>query len=87
MSVQNYICTSCGANWTEDEYSDDCVECGGGAMERGCILCGGRCGSKFKRAVIDSMDAGEAHWIGDCNLPPAEQQKCMEELLKKNIEN
>ncbi len=24
--------------------SDDCVECGGGAMERACIVYGGHCG-------------------------------------------
>ena len=74
MSEQNYLCTSCGANWTEGEYSDDCRECGGGAMERSCILCGGRCGSIFKRAVIDSMDTGEAHWVGSCKLPPGENK-------------
>ena len=73
MVEENYQCSSCGANWTGDEYSDDCMECGGGAMEHNCILCGGHCGSVFKRAVIDSWDTGEAHWIGGCQLPPNEK--------------
>jgi len=84
VSEQAYICTSCGANWGEGEYSDDCMECGGGDMERSCILCGGRCGSVYKRAVIDSWDTGEAHWIGGCKLPPSEKQKCMKEWIENN---
>ena len=84
MAEQNYQCSSCGANWTEDEYSNDCTECGGGAMERNCILCGGRCGSVYKRAVFDSWDTKEAHWMGGCELPPAEQQKYIQEWMKKN---
>ena len=78
MSKQNYLCTCCGANWTDGEYSDDCVECGGGAMERGCIVCGGLCDSIFIRAVIDSNDTRVAHWIGSCRLPPSEQEKYWE---------
>ncbi len=79
-----YLCNRCGANWTVGEYSDDCMECGGGAMERKCPLCDGRCGSVYKRAVVDSWDSGEAHWIGGCHLPAEEKQKHREEWLLKN---
>ena len=83
MAEQDYKCSSCCANWTKNEYSDDCPECGGGAMERSCFLCGGRCGSVYKRAVHDSWDAKEAHWIGGCKLSPAEQNKYMKEWMEK----
>ena len=68
MPKINYLCTTCGANWNENEYTNDCIECGGGGMEHGCISCNGRCGSVWKRAVLDSWDTGEAHWIGRCHL-------------------
>lgn len=84
MAEENYQCSSCDANWAKGEYCSDCLECGGGAMERNCIICGGRCGNKYKRAVIDSWDTKEAHWIGGCNLSDAEQLKYMKEWMKKN---
>jgi hypothetical protein len=84
MIEEDYQCSSCGANWTKDEYTHDCMECGGGALERSCIICGGRCGSIYKRAVIDSWDTKEAHWIGGCNLPAGEQLKHMKKWIKKN---
>ena len=72
---EKYQCSSSGANWAENEYSNDCMEFGGGAMERSCIICDGRCGSVYKRAVIDSRDTKDGHWIGVCNLSAAEQLK------------
>lgn len=84
MIKDNYQCSSCGAKWTSYEYSNDCMECGGGAMERSCIICGGNCGSVYKRAVIDSWDTKEAQWIGSCNLSAAEQLKFMKDYIKKN---
>ncbi len=59
-------CRSCAARWGEGEYSPDCRECGGGAMVRECPECGGICGACWRRAVQDSHDSREAHWIGRC---------------------
>ena len=84
MTEEDYRCSSCGAGWSKNEYTHDCIECEDGAMERGCIVCGGRCGSIYKRAVIDSWDTKEAHWIGGCSLPGDEQLKYMKEWMKKN---
>ena len=84
MIEEKYQCSSCEANWAEDEYSNDCMECGGGAMEHSCIICDGNCGSVYKRAVIDSWDTKEAHWVGSCNLSAAEQLQYMKEGMKKN---
>ena len=84
MIKDNYQCSSCGANWTNYEYSNDCMECGCGAMERSCIICGGHCGSVYKRSIIDSWDTKEAQWIGSCNLSVAEQLKFIKDFIKKN---
>ncbi len=79
-----YLCSDCGANWSLGEFSKECIQCGGGAMERNCALCNGKCKSIYKRAPIDSWDSGEAHWIGSCQLPADEKQQYMEAWLKKN---
>lgn len=84
MSDQNFKCGHCHANWSKGEFSANCKQCGGGAMERPCLVCGGRCGAIFKRAAIDSNDYKEAHWIGGCQLPADEQQRCLQELLEKS---
>ncbi len=39
---------------------------GGGAMGRDCPVCDGACGAEWRRAVEDSLEAGEAHWVGAC---------------------
>jgi hypothetical protein len=65
-AVGDIRCTSCGALWTAGRFTDGCAECGGGAMERPCPWCDGTCGARWKRAVVDSHDAQEAHWIGGC---------------------
>lgn len=64
----DWSCISCGAHWSAGEYLEDCEECGGGAMERSCVVCGGECGKKWSRAPIDSQDNHEAHWIGSCAM-------------------
>ena len=56
-ALPDWFCTSCGAGWSAGAYSDGCDECGGGAMERDCFVCGGKCGSKFVRAPLDSQDS------------------------------
>ena len=78
-----FQCSSCEAIWSEGEFGEDCLECGGGAMERNCYLCNGQCGSVYLRAVIDSWDTGEAHWNGGCKLPEEEKQKLIR-LLYSN---
>ena len=70
-------CSSCSADWSANSFSEECAECGGGAMERNCFVCNGRCNSVYKRAVLDSWDTGEAHWVGCCKLPPEEKIKYM----------
>ena len=70
-------CFSCGAAWSSGEYSKDCKECGGGSLERACIVCDGNCGTLWKRAILDSNDTGEAHWIGSCALPAREQKRIL----------
>jgi hypothetical protein len=60
-------CSTCGAIWGHGDYSEDCKECGGGAMERECMLCGGKCGRKWQKMQMDSNDTGVAHWGGECD--------------------
>lgn len=81
---------SCGARWTEGRFTEDCPECGGGGMETPCVVCGGRCGSAFHRAPIDSNDSGLAHWNGACALLKTEQHEIMRaaaELEKERSPN
>lgn len=59
-------CNTCGADWSADQWTEDCNECGGGAMTHSCIFCGGECGGTSKRAGMDSNDTGVAHWYGNC---------------------
>lgn len=61
------ICPLCNADWVEGYFSNDCPCCGEGALARACPVCGGVCGSLFKRAVADSLDQKEAVWIGQCD--------------------
>jgi hypothetical protein len=74
-----HICPGCGRNWSAGDFDPDCRVCGGGALERDCVVCGGRCGRTWSRAVLDSIDSGEAHWVGGCGLPMEEQIRLMRE--------
>jgi hypothetical protein len=49
-------CATCRAIWSEGHFTDACQECGGGAMERPCYICDGRCGAVMLRAVSDSNE-------------------------------
>lgn len=60
------ICQTCGSRWDQFEYKQNCPECGGGALQVPCLVCSGTCGAMWNRAVIDSNDAGAAHWVGVC---------------------
>ena len=62
-------CATCYVDWSSGRFTEDCEECGGGAMERPCAYCGGRCGMVMERAVADSNDSGIGHWMGRCRLP------------------
>ena len=68
-----WSCTSCGVAWSAGQFTPDCPECGGGAMDRACPICAGACGRRWDRAPLDSQDAHEAHWVGGCGLPLEEQ--------------
>lgn len=61
-------CSTCGARWSLGAWTGDCAECGGGALDRPCLVCGGVCGARWQRAVSDSHDRGIAHWYGACRL-------------------
>jgi len=52
-------------------------------MKRNCILCNGQCDSVYLRAVLDSWDAHEAHWIGSCKLAEEEKQRLMKVLFSR----
>lgn len=73
-------CVSCGANWSEGKFSPGCPECGGGALDAPCLICGGRCGSRWQRAVQDSNDSRLAHFHGQCGLPQAEQRAILQRV-------
>ncbi|MEQ8349271.1 MAG: hypothetical protein RIB84_06555 [Sneathiellaceae bacterium] len=59
-------CPGRGALWSAGEAGAGCPICGGHAMQRPCPDCGGTCGAVWQRAVLDSIDSGEAIWIGRC---------------------
>jgi hypothetical protein len=84
VNESTFLCSDCGANWSLGEFSRECIQCGGGALQRNCKLCNGKCKSNYNRAVIDSWDTGEAHWIGSCQLSADEKQKYMKAWLKDN---
>lgn len=60
------FCTNCGANWSQDRWSLECPQCGGGALERLCSYCDGTCGQRLARSIVDSQDFNLAHWVGTC---------------------
>lgn len=62
-------CLTCASDWSAGVHDPACRECGGGALTRPCPVCGGACGAVWSRAVTDSHDAREAHWIGACAGP------------------
>lgn len=64
--AQSAVCASCGADWALGQFTAGCQVCGNHALERPCLKCGGQCGATWRRAVSDSNDSGEAHWIGQC---------------------
>ena len=53
MELVDWSCITCGAHWSKGVYSEDCEECGGGAMARACPVCGGKCEKIWNRAPLD----------------------------------
>ena len=51
-------------------------------MEIACLICGGRCGAKWKKMIMDTRDSGEAHWLGGCNLPEEERKQVMKDRME-----
>lgn len=68
QQLQLEQCYSCCVNWDQDQFSFDCIECGGYAIERDCPECGGVCNSKWKRDFNASHIGRRAAWIGTCLL-------------------
>jgi hypothetical protein len=64
------ICSLCGVDWAGGAFSPGCGECDGGAMERPCLVCAGRCGVMARRAVHDSQDQQMGVWLMRCALGP-----------------
>lgn len=62
------FCTTCNSDWSAGSFDPACPECGGGAMQHDCLVCGGKCGAKWTRTVQDSHDQKLAHWFGKCLL-------------------
>ena len=83
MLKKPYLCTQCHANWSSGQFTSKCSQCGGGALQRKCVLCNGRCGNVYHRATIDSWDSNEAHWVGNCGLSEEIKLK----IIKQQIEN
>ncbi len=81
-SIDHASCKSCGAHWMHGAFNEGCEQCGGGAMEIACVACGGRCGSLWKRMILDSQDSGIAHWIGGCLLSDEEKRACSLECVQ-----
>jgi len=67
-------CLTCGADWSQGNFSPECPECGGGALDAPCPACAGKCGARWQRAVIDSNDAHLAHFYGSCALTEEERR-------------
>jgi len=63
-------CSTCGADWETGEFNPNCLECGGGALDIPCPRCGGRCGARWTRSILDSQDDRRAHWLGPAALCP-----------------
>jgi hypothetical protein len=56
-------------------------------MQRDCSLCGGQCGAVFERAVVDSWDHAQAHWIGAGRLPEADKNRLLKAMLNKQLQD
>jgi hypothetical protein len=61
-----HSCSNCGSNWSEGRSGLGCQTCGGFGLQRPCPICGGICGAMWNRSILDSVDTGEAHWVGVC---------------------
>ena len=79
-------CMDCRADWESGDHTEGCEQCGGGAMDIACLICGGRCGSRWKRMVMDSRDFNQAHWLGGCKLPADEQRSLMAKSFQEQSE-
>ncbi|XP_064652515.1 protein pinocchio-like [Lineus longissimus] len=66
-------CSSCRACWFLNQWSMDCVECGGHALVRPCPICLGNCGQVWRRDIKMTHSFHSAYWNGTCGLPQDEQ--------------
>jgi len=77
-------CYTCGADWSRDKWTKDCMECGGGALTIDCPICNGKCGAKWQKATMDTNDSGISHWHGNC-LNPIKVEEIPIEPKKKLV--
>ena len=53
---------SCGVRWDLQQFTFDCCECGGYAMERkDCPVCAGACNSVWERDILAVSYALDLH--------------------------
>ena len=76
-------CMTCGADWETGAFSEDCEECGGGALTRLCPMCEGKCGQTWSKMLIDTRDESCAHWAGTCGLSKEEKAELMRQYIEK----
>ena len=76
-------CLTCGRDWEIGNFSKDCEECGGGALERSCPMCLGKCNAVWKKMLIDTHDESLAQWAGSCTLPPEELKEIQRQYVEK----
>ncbi|KAK3589210.1 hypothetical protein CHS0354_020069 [Potamilus streckersoni] len=80
-------CHLCNQCWYDGKFDADCPECGGFALQRPCPICNGQCSNIWCRDIKSSHSFHEAHWDGECGLPPAVRQVFMLQNLTDSSEN
>ncbi|KAH3709338.1 hypothetical protein DPMN_068800 [Dreissena polymorpha] len=70
-----HLCKQC---WYDAKCSKHCPECGGYAMDRPCVVCGGQCHQTWRRNIAKTHSFHKAHWDGKCDLPLDVQQALMQ---------
>ena len=66
-------CSTCGVNWANNKFTDNCLECGGFALKRFCPICDGKCSSIWRRQVSMSNAYKEAFYKGCCKMTKAKK--------------
>eukprot|EP00038_Savillea_parva_P016340 m.224135 g.224135 ORF g.224135 m.224135 type:complete len:131 (+) comp34062_c0_seq1:207-599(+) len=86
VTVDTVRCDVCGAHWNHGMWTEGCRACGGAALERPCYVCDGRCGATWQRDVRSTRVWGEAHWDGECRLPPDHQEALWHARMLQDVQ-